>query len=78
MIFIFELNLINVDLHLILFSLIRWNDDNDEKRLEETIDVNNRKRKSRWNYSNVKEEPSEHKFVQQVHEGERKRERDLV
>ncbi|CAF4999088.1 unnamed protein product, partial [Rotaria socialis] len=29
---------------------------------------NNRKRKSRWGNHSVKQEPSEYKFVEQIHE----------
>ncbi|CAF4266527.1 unnamed protein product, partial [Adineta steineri] len=38
----------------------------------ENTEENNRKRKSRWNASAIKQEADEHKFVQQIHEATEK------
>jgi len=52
--------------------LIRWKDEDDNNDQSEN---NSRKRKSRWNTSEVKEEPIEYKFVDQIHEATEKAKR---
>ncbi|CAF1250727.1 unnamed protein product [Adineta ricciae] len=66
-------------------SKLWWNDDEDDDTTDQKSDIakksgcteqsaeeNDRKRKSRWNSSNVKQEPIDNKFVQQIHEATEK------
>ncbi|CAF0767479.1 unnamed protein product [Adineta steineri] len=63
----------------------KWNDDEDDDGVDrkqdsmnkqmindQNTEENNRKRKSRWNASAIKQEADEHKFVQQIHEATEK------
>jgi len=51
------------------FSTTRWKDDDDDDNDDVEHKGNSRKRKSRWSSSTVKQEPTDIKFMQQIHEG---------
>lgn len=53
------------------FGNYEWKDEDDDGETDDHKD-NSRKRKSRWSSSNVKEEPSDAKFMQQIHEATEK------